>query len=811
MDRPQQGPNSSRPMGWSLGLTLLLCACATGQVTGDADADADGDLDADVDGDVDADADADDDGDDDGDAESPAPECTSAEECGDRLCIDGYCCNEPCEGACLACDVASQEGICSFVPAGEDLDEECEATEPESCGATGACDGHGACELWSAETSCDDGDPCTTGDGCDGEGSCQGLAPPGCEPGPTNQCCEISCDGPEGCTTAPGPCQERCSNHQLIIGQSCIGCGTPGAEGICSAGEALSCNESRHTLCQEVDCGGVTYRCTNEGGEWAWRTGVICDDDDPCTFNDACSAGECVSTAAPCDSSACIDRECDGEGGCLEVVHPEGEPCGDLSCPTDSCTEGVWSNYPDSCERRCDEAGGCEACECLPVETACEVGAGNECCQATCSAAAGCATVPGSCGGLDECTATTLTIASDCTGCGPAGAVGVCGGARTLECSAETHAACQAASCGGETWYCTNLDGLWRWRVGDPRCDDGDDCTFGDTCGSSGCVGSAITCEDTECMDRECDGTDTCVELPLTGTPCDDGDDCTFGDACSAAGLCDQTTPISCPDTACVARECNGSSSCTETILTGASCDDGDPCTFDDGCSAAGFCVPGGSLECDSRDWLCLDFSCDGTSSCAQTPINLGASCDDDDPMTDDDRCQDDGSCAGDPGCPPPPEACATGSQDRDGCGGARVIGRTAAAAGYSISDDTCYDRNRFDSSSGCWDANNDHAYRLYVREGETVYVRYQTFDPCAYDEWNWNGTLRIYENSGCDDTSCTTDVHCDYNERDQDHTYVATYDGWIIIVADGSSAFDDEGDYTLTVELTCHQPGCEC
>jgi len=29
--------------------------------------------------------------------------------------------------------------------------------------------------------------------------------------------------------------------------------------------------------------------------------------------------------------------------------------------------------------------------------------------------------------------------------------------------------------------------------------------------------------------------------------------------------------------------------------------------------------------------------------------------------------------------------------------------------------------------------------------------------------------------------------------------------------VADGSSAFGDEGDYTLSVTLTCNYAGCEC
>jgi len=35
--------------------------------------------------------------------------------------------------------------------------------------------------------------------------------------------------------------------------------------------------------------------------------------------------------------------------------------------------------------------------------------------------------------------------------------------------------------------------------------------------------------------------------------------------------------------------------------------------------------------------------------------------------------------------------------------------------------------------------------------------------------------------------------------------------DGWYILVVEGASAFDDEGDYTFTVKLTCKTAGCGC
>lgn len=138
------------------------------------------------------------------------------------------------------------------------------------------------------------------------------------------------------------------------------------------------------------------------------------------------------------------------------------------------------------------------------------------------------------------------------------------------------------------------------------------------------------------------------------------------------------------------------------------------------------------------------------------------------------------------------------------------MIGRPQAHARFVIDDDTCRASDHFDDSSSCWDANADHTYRLYMLEGETVTIRYETNDPCG-SEWSWYGTLKIFENAGCDDTSCTDKVYCDYNETDQTADYTAVRDGWIIIVADGSHASDDEGDYRLTVDLTCSTADCRC
>jgi len=161
-----------------------------------------------------------------------------------------------------------------------------------------------------------------------------------------------------------------------------------------------------------------------------------------------------------------------------------------------------------------------------------------------------------------------------------------------------------------------------------------------------------------------------------------------------------------------------------------------------------------------------------------------------------------------------PIRGCAMGTESRSGCADARTIGRTTAAtpAGYKITDDLCAASNKFDESgSSCWDANADHAYRLWMQAGESVDLAVTTSTPCSSSVTRWDATLKVIENTGCDDKACTTRTFCAYNAYSHSKTYVAPRDGWYVFVVEGSSAFDDEGTYTFTVKLTCKITGCGC
>jgi len=63
--------------------------------------------------------------------------CLVPSDCGTGLCVDDVCCNNACGSKCEHCNGANL-GTCSFVPAGEDPDNECPGNNKN-------CDGAGSC------------------------------------------------------------------------------------------------------------------------------------------------------------------------------------------------------------------------------------------------------------------------------------------------------------------------------------------------------------------------------------------------------------------------------------------------------------------------------------------------------------------------------------------------------------------------------------------------------------------------------------------------------------------------------------------
>lgn len=390
----------------------------------------------------------------------PFTACTAATAstvCGGRPCVDGYCCDQPCGGACRGCGVAGSEGTCTSFASGSDPDDECAAQAAATCGTTGVCDGAGACALHAASVACDDGMACTSSDACDGSGTCRGAAPTACSPGAGNECCLGSC-GASGCRTDPGTCADVCGASQLAVMRTCQGCGAAGAAGACQGGAVHLCDASSHVLCEQVSCGGSTYVCSASGGTWAWRTSTLCDDGNACTYGDACSAGACTGTALTCTSTACATLSCNG---------------------TASCTMTPRTGMA------CDDANACTYGEVCTAAGTCGTGTAITCTSTTC--------VDRACNGTSTCTSSPRTglSCSDgnaCTFGETCNAGGTCAGGSTVTCPADT--TCLAYTCNG-TSTCVSAP-----RNVGGACDDGNPATPIDVCIADGtCMGS--TCPPT--------------------------------------------------------------------------------------------------------------------------------------------------------------------------------------------------------------------------------------------------------------------------------------------------------------------------
>jgi hypothetical protein len=186
-------------------------------------------------------------------------------------------------------------------------------------------------------------------------------------------------------------------------------------------------------------------------------------------------------------------------------------------------------------------------------------------------------------------------------------------------------------------------------------CDDGNACTEGDTCRAGACGGGApVVCPAGDaCHDvAACNPlTGTCTVTPKTdGAPCDDGNACTTGDSCQS-GACAAGAPVVCAggDACTQPGVCDPATGACNAVPRpdGASCDDGNPCTFADRCQA-GVCTGGRTIICDAPGDACHEAAtCDpATGQCARMPKPDGTPCSDANKCTQGDTCEA-GACTG--------------------------------------------------------------------------------------------------------------------------------------------------------------------
>ncbi len=544
-------------------------------------------------------------------------------------------------------------GLCAFgvVSACRDGSTEGPASDASAAGdanadaADAACSGPAClpCHGLTDGSPCDDGDVCTAADACLA-GACVGAEACVCRS--DGDCAGREdgdrCNGTLYCDTSAPPRACKVLPSSVVV---CVNAGAP---------------------CLADVCDPATGGCGTKGRP----AGVSCDDGDPCTLKDQCDgAGSCVGAAGGCACQSDADcalrtppSKCKGAHYCdIESHTCKLNPATVLTCPASGqpCVDLI-----------CQEASG--SCEAVPRAdgAACDDGdqctAGDSCQGAVCNAGTWicpCAK-DADCKGKEDGDTCNGQLFCDV-------ATGACkvNPATVISCASVDDTACLQAKCVAKTGACVtvavNASG---------GCDDGDPCTFGESCVDGACVDGALTCScktDIDCAAKDdadlCNGTLYCdpklgacktnpgtvVSCPTPSAPCttsicqpatgvclsalakdgascSDGSACTVGDACSD-GVCVGGDALACP------------------CLVDAHCgkfEDGNPCNGTLYCDKSGpspKCLinPASVVACPAVDaGACIAIACVPSSgACAQVPLQPGSACDDGDPCTGPDVC----------------------------------------------------------------------------------------------------------------------------------------------------------------------------
>lgn len=415
--------------------------------------------------------------------------------------------------------------------------------------------------------------------------------------------------------------------------------------------------------------------------------GTACSDADPCTSS-ACGKAktvtqvsdqvkiepgftysECESKPDPkacdeefeCKIGKCDPAKADGGSPCTYESAPDGTPCdGDNQCKKFECSAG-------SCvEKGAVTVGSCQICDpnkgifdkpdCCSADAQCDDG--NPCTADKCEA--------NTCKNDPVANGTLINELADCQQV-------VCkNGKQNTEVKPEPGAppACNK-------WECKKNVSTNKWEYVPHPMSDGPNvsCPSDQYCAPKECKAGACQAVPNDCVDKNandciettCDETyDACVGLNKPNC-CTADTDCNLPDnvdkACVSA-TCDPSTktckvefkdpgascPTDDPANKCVTGACDGSGHCEEKVIVaapdtnpctkdycdpvtgntvhpvdlGGSCDDGNPCTVDDHCNAAGTCVAGAPYSCAPPDDACLDSAVcevkDGGAHCEYKP-----------------------------------------------------------------------------------------------------------------------------------------------------------------------------------------------
>ena len=425
------------------------------------------------------------------------------------------------------------------------------------------------------------------------------TAPPKCPadcPKPASVCLYAVCDPGLGCVFAAVTDAVLCDD-----GKPCTQ-GSVCAAGVCQSGAATTCNDAN--ACTADSCDPNTGACANVPTPGA----PVCDDNDPCTVDTTCAAGQCAGGVAICACKAsadCAAKEdgnlCNGTLYCDSASHAcVVNPATVVACSDDGkpCTASVCA--PGN--------GKCQSVN-LPTTATCSDGLactqGDHCAAGTCTPGTNiCCTGDGDCAAAEDGDACNGTLFCN-------KATGKCqlNPKTIVNCASSGDTACQKHLCDKKLGSC-NAVAIAEGGA----CDDGNPCTQS-ACTKGACKSGTNTCacqKDADCATQEggnlCNGTlfchlasNTCKVNPATIVACN-----TNLDGACATATCNPQTGT------CALQAKNAGQPCEA---------DGNACTGVDTCDK-GLCKPGPALcQCQSNgDCLAQDDGnpCNGTLYCDQ-------------------------------------------------------------------------------------------------------------------------------------------------------------------------------------------------
>ena len=409
-------------------------------------------------------------------------DCNDNNSCTTDLCQGGVCTHAPVANgtSCNDGNLCTQTDTCQSGSCTGANPVVC--TQLDQCHDAGTCNpATGACSNPTKPdgTSCNDGDLCTQTDTCQ-SGSCTGANPVVCAP--LDQCHNAGT-----CNPATG----QCSNPTKPDGTSCNDGNLCTQTDTCQSG---TCTGSNPVVCSPLDqchnagtCNPATGQCSNPEKP----NGTACNDGNPCSTLDTCQGGTCTAGATNKDS--------DGDGY-FDKACPNGTDCDDTRpLVNPGVVEGPYGNAKcsDSLDNDCDTFVDMNDTGCMQCQNPSDCNDNNTCTTDNC--------VGGVCQYGNVANGTGCNDGNGCTQTDTC-QNGVCIGNNPIVCTplSQCH---NAGTCNPATGQCSNPT-----KPDGTSCNDGQACTYPDTCQTGVCAGVAYSCDDhMPCTDDSCNGDGTCA------------------------------------------------------------------------------------------------------------------------------------------------------------------------------------------------------------------------------------------------------------------------------------------------------------